>query len=477
MRMLPLGVPPLEGLMALIAGLLGAAAFPPLGFWYLSLASLCLFLAVVRNQSTETARNVGLVYGLALAGGTMYWFFNIFHFFAVPLLAIMAAYFGLLGHLIALTRSVRPLVRAALVAVFAVGIEWLRGDAWYLRFPWYTVPHALALEPACIASARWLGTYGLSFVIWLIAGLGAFSSYPYWLVFFLIPAPSWVLPELDAGDKRALLLQTEVPEGVEHLIPKVTAESVDLAVLPEYAYLSSVRVALASEQGPAALARKLDCPVVFGAVEGRYGEKGFVNIAVVFDRHGRLVGTFQKQRPIPLMNDGVAGTERPVFPLEQGVLGVAVCYDFDAPAIAASLVRSGATVLVSPTYDAMHWGRIQHVHHAQLQRLRAVENDRWLLRAASSGRSEAVDPHGRPSEAGIEIGEVGQLIVAYGHRDTFALGGQLAFLGPAMGVGTLAYLVAVGLVGWRTRQPRVGHPASLDAGHRQVAVDVSAPAV
>ncbi len=458
MRMLPVGVPPFEGLMALIAGLLAAAAFPPLNLWYLSLASVCLFLHLMRNQGTETARNLGLVYGLALAGGTMYWFFNIFQLFAMPLLAIMAAYFGLLGHLIALTRSVRPLTRSALVALFAVGIEWLRGDAWYLRFPWYTVPHALALEPAWIASARWLGTYGLSFVIWFIAGLGAFSRFRYWLAVLLLPAFSWLLPEFDAGDKRALLLQTEVPEGVEHLIPNVTADSVDLAVLPEYAYLSSVRVALASEQGPAVLARKLHSPVVFGAVEGRYGEKGFANIAVVFDDHGRLVGTFQKQRPIPLMNDGVAGSERPVFPLAQGVLGVAVCYDFDAPAIAASLVRSGATVLVSPTYDAMHWGRIQHVHHAQLQRLRSVENDRWLLRAASSGRSEAVDPHGRPSQAGIEIGAVGQVIVAYGHRDTFALGGQLAFLGPVMAAGTLAYLVGAGLVAWRARRQKLAQP-------------------
>ena len=37
------------------------------------------------------------------------------------------AYFGILATLIGLTRDVKPWRRAALVALFAVGIEWLRG--------------------------------------------------------------------------------------------------------------------------------------------------------------------------------------------------------------------------------------------------------------------------------------------------------------------------------------------------------------
>src|SRR5919197_574313 len=96
---LRVGVTPKEGVGALVAGLLGAAAFPPLGLW-------------------------GLM--------------------AVPLIALMAGYFGLFATLFGLTRQRPPLYRAALIDLFAVAVEWLRGDACYLRFPWYTVPHALA---------------------------------------------------------------------------------------------------------------------------------------------------------------------------------------------------------------------------------------------------------------------------------------------------------------------------------------------
>jgi apolipoprotein N-acyltransferase len=152
------------------------------------------------------------------------------------------------------------------------------------------------------------------------------------------------------------------------------------------------------------------------------------------------------------MVDGTPGDRRPVFAVEEGVLGVAVCYDFDAPAVASSLVRSGATVLVAPTMDLMAWGRVQHEHHALLFRLRAVENDRWLVRASSSGRSEVISPRGVPSAEGVEVGKAGQVVLPFAHRHTWALGAWLSFLGPAAAAGTVVFLVWRGLMWWRVRR-------------------------
>jgi predicted amidohydrolase len=246
---------------------------------------------------------------------------------------------------------------------------------------------------------------------------------------------------------------------------------VDLAVLPEYAYdLPPVEV-LASRYGPAALARKHRCPVVFGARETIADGSNFYNVAAVIDADGKMLGSFAKQRPVPLFRDGIAGKNRPVFPMDRGVLGVAVCYDFDAPAIAATLVGQGATVLVDPTFDAMSWSRIQHVHHELLLRLRAVENDRWILRCASSGRSEAVDPHGYPSANGIEIGKTGSAVVGFAHaaEASYPLGGQLYFLGPVAAAACLVYVLWFWL--WR----RSGHPVSGAAGHAVPNASASQP--
>jgi apolipoprotein N-acyltransferase len=451
-----LGVTPRQGALALAAGLLGAAAFWPLALWPLLPVSIALFLRLLRDLDTQTARNVGLVYGLAFAAGTMYWMFRIFGATAVPLLAIMAGYFGLLATLVGMTRGLGAPARAALVALFAVGVEWLRGDAWYLRFPWYTPPHALAAWPPCVAGARWLGTYGLSYAVWFVVAAGAFWRPYAYAALLLAPACWLLLPPDGEPDRRALLIQTEELEGAERIIPRLAEEKVDLAVLPEYAYLRSPESALKAKNGPAALARKTYGPVVFGAIEGGYGEAGFSNVAAVAGPDGQLLGTFPKQRPVPLMADGAPGERRPVFPVDGGVLGVAVCYDFDAPAVAGSLVGSGATVLVAPTRDAMEWTRTQHEHHALLFRLRAVENDRWLVRACSSGRSEVISPSGVPSREGIEVGAVGHVVLPFAHRDSWALGGRLAWLGPACAAGTALFVAWRGLALLRARRYKTG---------------------
>jgi apolipoprotein N-acyltransferase len=440
-----LGISLRDGLFALGAGLLGALAFAPAGIWPFLLLSISLILVLLRDQGTADARNLGLLYGLAYGLGTMHWLFGIFGLMALPLTVLMAGYFALWANLVGLTQGRPPLARAALAALFAVALEWLRGDAWYLRLPWYSPPHALAAAPAWVALARWLGCYGLSYLIWLIAAWGAFGRFLPWLAFLLLPLGSFLLPPYQTPDRKALLVQAEGTEQLEPLIAAIPPEKVDLAVLPEYAYATSPQRALQSPSGPGALARKVSSPVVFGAVEGIYGKPDFENVAAVIDSEGRLLGTFPKQRPVPLIRDGVPGTRRPVFPLDQGTLGVAVCFDYDAPAVAGALTRDGATVLVVPNMDVLSWGHTQHVHHELLLRLRAVENDRWVLRAASSGRSEAIDPHGRPSAEGVEIGVPGYVTVAYGHRDDVTPGSQAAFLGPLAAALAVVFLAAEAL--------------------------------
>jgi apolipoprotein N-acyltransferase len=379
------------------------------------------------------------------------WLFGLFGALAISFVAILAGYFGLLATLIALMRDRPAWARAALVALFATAVDWFRGDAWYLRFPWYTAPHALAASPAWIASAAWLGTYGLTYLIWLIAAAGAYAHVRYWLAFLLLPACSILLGPVGTPDRTALVVQAEDPALLRALLRSAPARPFELTVLPEYAFPTVIEKTLASEEGPAAFARKRACPIVFGTVEGGdYGQPGFQNVAAVVDADGYLIGTFPKQRPVPLMLDGPPGTRRPVFPLGDGTLGVAVCYDFDAPAIAGSLTAAGATVLVAPTADQLSWGRVQHIHHELLHRLRAVENDRWLLRATSSGRSEAIDPHGVPSAEYLDIGDSGCLLLGFAHRSTFALGGRMYLLGPLAAAFSVGVILLHGLRRFRS---------------------------
>ena len=99
MAFLQVGVSPYKGLAAIVLAVIGAFAFPPFSFWCLSLVSIVGLLYLLRDCRAREAMNLGVLYGAIFGLGTMYWFFNIFATLAVPLIALMAGYFGLLGAL------------------------------------------------------------------------------------------------------------------------------------------------------------------------------------------------------------------------------------------------------------------------------------------------------------------------------------------------------------------------------------------
>jgi apolipoprotein N-acyltransferase len=75
--------------------------------------------------------------------------------------------------------------------------------------------------------------------------------------------------------------------------------------------------------------------------------------------------------------------------------GPAICYEIVFPQIPRTQVIHGADVLVTITNDAWYDGTSAPRQHLNQARLRAVETDRYLLRAATTGISAFVDPTGR----------------------------------------------------------------------------------
>src|SRR5712692_6428224 len=117
MQFFPLGLTVGEAFLAAGTGVLAVLSFPPFGLWPLSLLSISLFLILLREQTSEKARVLGLLYGLVYGLGTMSWFFGIFGAMAISLIALFAAYFGLLATLIGVTKGRSPLSRALLTGL------------------------------------------------------------------------------------------------------------------------------------------------------------------------------------------------------------------------------------------------------------------------------------------------------------------------------------------------------------------------
>ena len=155
----------------------------------------------------------------------------------------------------------------------------------------------------------------------------------------------------------------------------------------------------------------------------------------------------------PLLGDaaialgGTSGTlgvqdRREVFGDQPGKLRAApvICWEQDFSDYTTGYVREGAEFLAVQTNDGW-WGNtpghIQHLHYA---RLRAVETGLWVVRAANTGVSAVIDPHGsirqrldwdRAGHLEAEIGDTRYAPTYYSRSGNY-LGAMAVWLAPLL---------------------------------------------
>jgi apolipoprotein N-acyltransferase len=90
-----------------------------------------------------------------------------------------------------------------------------------------------------------------------------------------------------------------------------------------------------------------------------------------------------------------AGTSR--APLNAGgtKLGVFVCYESVFPGEVRQFADRGAQVFVNLSNDGWYGDSGAYAQHLNQTRMRAVENDRWLLSVTNTGVTASIDPLGR----------------------------------------------------------------------------------
>lgn len=94
-------------------------------------------------------------------------------------------------------------------------------------------------------------------------------------------------------------------------------------------------------------------------------------------------------------NDLCAAHEHALLDTPIGKVGTSICFESTFSHIARAETLSGAEVLCVVSNDA--WFQRTHAaeQHLMMARLRAVENRRFLMRAAGTGISTVIDPYGR----------------------------------------------------------------------------------
>ena len=135
------------------------------------------------------------------------------------------------------------------------------------------------------------------------------------------------------------------------------------------------------------------------------------NSALLVNANGQSAGLYHKQALVPFAETtplsalGInwgrgyhfsAGKNPGVFKLSHSLelFGVVICSESAHPAIVRQLRRAGVKFLVEISNDGWFTDKPSYMLHAQAAIMRAVENHMWVIRAANTGFSFAVDPDG-----------------------------------------------------------------------------------
>lgn len=96
--------------------------------------------------------------------------------------------------------------------------------------------------------------------------------------------------------------------------------------------------------------------------------------------------------------DFTPGSAHVVAPVEGHPIGVTICYEAIFPDVVRGFAAGGAELLVNVTNDAWYGRSSAPYQHLAMASFRAVENGKYLVRAANTGISAVVDPRGRVLE-------------------------------------------------------------------------------
>ncbi|HEX9984749.1 MAG TPA: apolipoprotein N-acyltransferase [Thermoanaerobaculia bacterium] len=100
--------------------------------------------------------------------------------------------------------------------------------------------------------------------------------------------------------------------------------------------------------------------------------------------------------------------------------GPAICYEVVYPQLTRTQIRNGAEVIVTITNDAWFEGSSAPRQHLNQARLRAIEGDRYMLRAGTTGISAFIDPTGQ-IKSFLPMGQEGIVYAEFQPRHTKTL--------------------------------------------------------
>lgn len=417
----------LRFLAAAVSGAAFVAAFPPYDLGSLAWVALVPLLLAAGRRPPREAFWLGYVWGIVGLGGVLSWF-TAFGAVVWMLGAVLLGVFPALalGAAAWIGGGGEGRFDALRLAVLWTAIEYLRGLG-PLGFPWALLGESQHRAVVVSQIASVAGVHGVSFLValvnaslaclilrqqvlrsLLVAALAVAAAVLWGTAALRAPAippdgrtfaaaivqPDYAIrlrwdPERAARDLDVLGRLTH--EAATMGAQAVGAHGPVLVVWPETASPTDVPGDPATLARLRSWVRRDHISLIASSLEG-----GLTNSAFSVAPGGMLLGRYDKVHLVPFAEFGEqAGRDSGLLRTPVGDVGVAICFESTFPEVARRSVMAGAVLLTVLTNDAWFDGPLAPTQHAAIAPFRAIEEGRYLLRAANSGPSMIIDPHGR----------------------------------------------------------------------------------
>jgi apolipoprotein N-acyltransferase len=178
------------------------------------------------------------------------------------------------------------------------------------------------------------------------------------------------------------------------------------------------------------LAAEVRVPLLFGSDQiARAPQMQLYNAAFLVSPDRRTAAVYRKMQLVPFgefiplqrwisflsplvggLATFAAGESVTMLPVDGHKVSTAICYEVIFPHLAREAVLSGSELLTTITNDAWYGTSSAPYQHFALASMRAIEQGRYLVRAANTGISGAVDPYGRVVEKSAIFEQTGLVV-------------------------------------------------------------------
>ena len=429
----------------LISGVVLSFAFPRANLHWLAWFTLAPLMYYTYRLPWKRALLSGLAFGLGYFGSLLYWTL-IFGALPWALLAIFQALFVLIFVITAKGLGSRLGLwgRFVLMPALWISIEWLRSLG-MMGFTWGDIGYSQYQILPLIQIAGLTGVWGVSLILAMsnaaLANLytarrikvGHLTAM-YQVTLVVLAAIGLVIfgraveiQPIQGREIKAAVIQGNINQDTDwnlayrenvwdtytRLTLDASSRGARLILWPESVIPGCPGRNPVDQIKLRAIARGTQATLLVGGHDEDSAGKSY-NSALLITPENGMVGRYSKVHLVPFgefvparkympllkryraaMFDTSPGPGWNLLDTGSYKLGTAICFESIFPGILRQMTRNGAEILCVITNDVWFGRSSAAEQHMSKSVFRAVENHRYLLRAASTGVSCIIDPHGR----------------------------------------------------------------------------------